>query len=110
MYEGRHALNLYSQTLSNLSTSVIKQQLVPSTADVNYQQQSIVPMAYETHGGEDVAIFARGPMAHLFHGVHEQNYIAHVMAYASCVGAYSGESSCARSFVEATSDIEELVG
>jgi alkaline phosphatase len=25
-------------------------------------------------------------MAHLFHGVHEQNYIAHVMAYASCVG------------------------
>ncbi|KAL8583356.1 hypothetical protein ACOMHN_035338 [Nucella lapillus] len=40
----------------------------------------------ETHGGEDVGIFARGPMAHLFHGVHEQNYIAHVMAYAACVG------------------------
>ena len=44
-------------------------------------------MEYETHGGEDVAIYALGPMSHLFHGTHEQNYIAHVMAYASCVGA-----------------------
>ena len=41
---------------------------------------------WETHGGEDVAIYATGPMSHLFHGVHEQSYIAHVMAYASCVG------------------------
>ena len=40
----------------------------------------------ETHGGEDVALYAKGPMAHLFHGVQEQNYIAHVMAYASCIG------------------------
>ncbi len=49
-------------------------------------QPAAILMDDETHGGEDVAIFARGPMAHLFHGVHEQNYIAHVMAYASCVG------------------------
>ncbi|XP_076061871.1 alkaline phosphatase, tissue-nonspecific isozyme-like isoform X2 [Oratosquilla oratoria] len=28
-----------------------------------------------------------GPMSYLFHGLHEQNYIAHVMSYASCVGA-----------------------
>ncbi|KAL5012440.1 hypothetical protein ScPMuIL_010991 [Solemya velum] len=49
-------------------------------------QKAAVPMEWETHGGHDVAIYARGPMAHLFHGVHEQNYIAHVMAYASCVG------------------------
>lgn len=26
-------------------------------------------------------------MAHLLHGVHEQNYIPHVMAYAACIGA-----------------------
>lgn len=26
-------------------------------------------------------------MAHLFHSLHEQSYIAHVMAYASCVGS-----------------------
>ena len=60
-----------------------------------FQQQSIVPLSSETHGGEDVVIFARGPMAHLFHGVHEQNYIAHVMGYASCVGDYSQDKDCA---------------
>lgn len=52
----------------------------------SYQAQSAVPLRQETHGGEDVAVFAKGPMAHLLHGVHEQNYIPHVMAYASCVG------------------------
>jgi alkaline phosphatase len=34
---------------------------------------------WETHGGEDVGIFAWGPMSHLFHGVKEENYIAHAM-------------------------------
>lgn len=52
----------------------------------SYQAQSAVPLRQETHGGEDVAVFAKGPMAHLLHGVHEQNYIPHAMAYASCVG------------------------
>ncbi|NWW67368.1 PPBT protein, partial [Ifrita kowaldi] len=44
-------------------------------AHADYQAQSAVPLRQETHGGEDVAVFARGPMAHLLHGVHEQNYI-----------------------------------
>uniref|UniRef100_A0A6Q2Z8M0 Alkaline phosphatase n=1 Tax=Esox lucius TaxID=8010 RepID=A0A6Q2Z8M0_ESOLU len=52
----------------------------------NYQAQAAVPLSMETHGGEDVAIFSKGPMAHLLHGVHEQNYIPHVMAYAACIG------------------------
>lgn len=62
--------------------------LLHSPADKNYKQGRFVQMleGWETHGGEDVAIFATGPMAHLFHRVHEQSYIAHVMAYASCVG------------------------
>ncbi|KAK7503299.1 hypothetical protein BaRGS_00005564, partial [Batillaria attramentaria] len=67
------------------------------TTDINYQQEAAVPMSSETHGGEDVAIYARGPMAHLFTGVHEQNYIPHVMAFASCVGAYSDPAKCAAS-------------
>ncbi|XP_041347334.1 alkaline phosphatase, tissue-nonspecific isozyme-like [Gigantopelta aegis] len=57
------------------------------TTDVDYQQTVAVGMPWETHGGEDVAIYARGPLSHLFHGVHESNYVYHVMAYASCVGA-----------------------
>ncbi|CAM9754284.1 unnamed protein product [Bubo scandiacus] len=56
-------------------------------AHANYQAQSAVPLRQETHGGEDVAVFARGPMAHLLHGVHEQNYIPHAMAYAACIGS-----------------------
>ncbi|XP_061923922.1 alkaline phosphatase, tissue-nonspecific isozyme [Entelurus aequoreus] len=55
-----------------------------------YVQQSAVPTDSATHSGEDVAVLARGPMAHLFHGVQEQNYIAHAMAYAACVGADMG--------------------
>ncbi|XP_078498678.1 alkaline phosphatase-like [Lissotriton helveticus] len=56
------------------------------TTNRNYGAQAAVPLSQETHGGEDVAIFAKGPMAHLLHGVREQNYIPHAMAYATCIG------------------------
>ena len=59
-----------------------------------YIPQSAVPMEYETHSAEDVGIFARGPMSHLFHGVHEQHYVAHVIQYAACIGDY--RDSCDR--------------
>ncbi|NXP24796.1 PPBT protein, partial [Scytalopus superciliaris] len=62
-------------------------------AHADYQAQSAVPLRQETHGGEDVAVFARGPMAHLLHGVHEQNYIPHAMAYAACIGSNRGHCS-----------------
>ncbi|XP_074009668.1 intestinal-type alkaline phosphatase-like [Numenius arquata] len=55
----------------------------------DYKQQAAVPLASETHGGEDVAILAKGPMAHLFHGVQEETYVAHVMAYAACIEPYT---------------------
>lgn len=50
--------------------------------DPDYLQQALIPMSSETHSGEDVAVFARGPWAHLFGGVIEQNVIFHVMNYA----------------------------
>ncbi|CAG9802972.1 unnamed protein product [Chironomus riparius] len=40
----------------------------------------------ETHGGEDVGVWAIGPWSHLFQGTLEQNVIPHIMAYASGVG------------------------
>ncbi|NWV58628.1 PPBI phosphatase, partial [Malurus elegans] len=55
----------------------------------DYLPQAAVPLDSETHGGEDVAILAKGPMAHLFHGVQEQTYVAHVMAYAACLEPYT---------------------
>lgn len=48
-----------------------------------------MPLASETHGGEDVAVFARGPQAHLIHGVQEETFVAHVMAFAGCVEPYT---------------------
>lgn len=44
-----------------------------------------------------MAIFAVGPYAHLFQGVQEQNYIAHVFAYAMCIGEYTKQAHCFRS-------------
>lgn len=52
----------------------------------SYKQPAGVPLSSETHGGDDVAIYAIGPQAHLFQGVYEQHYIAHVMGYAACIG------------------------
>lgn len=57
--------------------------------DPGYKQQAAVPRGSETHGGEDVALFARGPQAHLVHGVQEQTYVAHLMAYAACLEPYT---------------------
>lgn len=48
-----------------------------------------MPLSSETHGGEDVALLARGPQAHLVHGVQEQSYVAHVMAFAACIEPYT---------------------
>ncbi len=53
-----------------------------ATEDAAYLQETTVPMPTDTHGGEDVPLYADGPMAHLFHGVLEQNVIFHVMAEA----------------------------
>lgn len=48
----------------------------------DHRQQALVPMRSETHGGEDVPIYASGPWAHLFQGVVDQQYIFHVMNHA----------------------------
>lgn len=55
---------------------------------------ALVPMALETHGGEDVAVWARGPWAHLFVGSYEQNVLPLIMSYASCIGP--GQGKCSR--------------
>ena len=53
------------------------------TTAPDFKQQALVPLSSETHGGEDVGIWANGPWAHLFQGTVEQNYIFHVMDFAS---------------------------
>jgi alkaline phosphatase len=53
------------------------------TTKPDYLQQALIPLKQESHGGEDVPIYASGPWAQLFHRTVEQNYIYHVMRYAS---------------------------
>ena len=60
------------------------------TTDPDYIQQAIVPFSSETHGGDDVAVFAMGPWAHLFQSTQEQSYIFHVMAHALNLRARAG--------------------
>lgn len=64
----------------------------------------MVNLPYETHGGDDVAVFALGPWAHLFVGNYEQNYIPYAIGYAANMGPGPKRedkptgSSAARSF------------
>lgn len=46
---------------------------------LDYHQQAAIPSFGETHGGQDVSIYAGGPQAHLLTGVVEQNFIYYVM-------------------------------
>lgn len=54
---------------------------VPATG-INARQQSLIPSGAETHGGEDVALFATGPGAERARGVIEQNLIHAIIAKA----------------------------
>mgnify|MGYP000229696241 CR=1 FL=1 len=47
-----------------------------------FHQEVLVPTEGETHGGEDVAVYAIGPGAHLVTGSHEQSIVFHVMNHA----------------------------
>ena len=49
------------------------------TTAPGFFQQALVGMRGETHGGEDVALYARGPGAELVRGSMDQNEIYHVM-------------------------------
>jgi len=50
-----------------------------SVLNPDYKQEATVPLSAETHGGEDVAIFADGAGSHLIQGVMEENWIFFVM-------------------------------
>ncbi|KAF6212941.1 hypothetical protein GE061_010654 [Apolygus lucorum] len=59
------------------------------TESWDYHQQALVINDEGKHEGGDVNVYATGPMAHLFHRVHEQSYVAHVVQYAAQIGLYS---------------------
>ncbi len=67
------------------------------TTAPGFHQEALHPRESETHGGEDVGIFATGPGAHLVTGVNEQNVIFHIMNHAA---ALESKATAARDAVK----------
>ena len=53
------------------------------TTDPDYLQEAIFPLGSETHGGDDVGIWARGPGSDAVRGSLEQNAIFHILLQAT---------------------------
>ena len=53
------------------------------TEHLDYLQESTLPLSSETHGGDDVGIWARGPGAEAVRGSLEQNVIFHNLLQSS---------------------------
>lgn len=61
----------------------------PASMDWNniwFEYPTTVDIDPESHGGDDVGVFASGPWAHLFTGTYESNTLPHLMGYAACIG------------------------
>jgi alkaline phosphatase len=52
------------------------------TEDPDYLQETAMPSRSETHGGDDVGVWARGPGSEAVHGSIEQNEIFHLLLQA----------------------------
>ncbi len=53
------------------------------TAHPDFMQEALVPLTSETHGGDDVGIWARGPGSEAFRGTLEQHVIHHLIVQAT---------------------------
>ncbi|MBN6100941.1 alkaline phosphatase [Xanthomonas sp. CFBP 8703] len=53
------------------------------TEQPDFMQEALVPTKAETHGGDDVGIWARGPGSDAFRGSLEENVIYHVIVQAT---------------------------
>jgi len=53
------------------------------TEHPDYLQEALVPMMSETHGGDDVGVWARGPGSEAMRGSIEQHVIYHVLVQAT---------------------------
>ena len=53
------------------------------TETTGYHQEALVPLGSETHSGEDIAIYGKGPGSSLVGGTNEQSVVFHVMNQAA---------------------------
>jgi alkaline phosphatase len=59
-----------------------------------YKFEAAVPLSSETHGCEEVAIYATGPQGHLVSSIVEQSTVAHLMLYSACLGPHANSAHC----------------
>lgn len=65
-----------------------------TTADLDdpkYRFMATVPLDSETHGADDVGIFASGPYEHYFTGNYEQSNIPALMAHIANIGPFADD-------------------
>jgi hypothetical protein len=79
-------------------------------AHPDYLTYSAIKLSDSHHGGEDVALYSQGPMAHMYYGLKEQNYIPHVMQYALCIGRHTNEKHCKSSTAAGSEPNEPIRG
>lgn len=66
--------------------------------DIRYE--ALVKLRSETHGGEDVAVYAAGPQAHVLKGVVEQSVVFHLMDFALCLSESKKELCLREGLIE----------
>ncbi|KAL5963706.1 Alkaline phosphatase [Taenia solium] len=57
----------------------------PGVLDIyswTYRQQTLVPLSFASHGGDDVGVYAIGPMSPIFHVTVDNTMIAQAMKFA----------------------------
>ncbi|XP_054257074.1 alkaline phosphatase, tissue-nonspecific isozyme-like [Macrosteles quadrilineatus] len=80
----------YSSLLYGNGPGYTSPRAIPSNTseeERNAVHGAAVPRQWATHGGEDVPVYAQGPLAReLFSGTVDQSYIPHAIAYIACLG------------------------
>lgn len=62
------------------------------TTTPGYHQEALIPRKSETHAGEDVALYGKGPGAHLVTGTNEQSLVFHIMNHAGNLDGLAQEA------------------
>jgi len=75
------------------------------TTDPEFRQQALVALGGETHGGDDVGVWARGPGAAAVRGSIEENTLFHFFVQATPV---LREALCAKGYCDANGVPAEL--
>uniref|UniRef100_A0A1I8PJ65 alkaline phosphatase n=1 Tax=Stomoxys calcitrans TaxID=35570 RepID=A0A1I8PJ65_STOCA len=79
----------YANTFS--STEGRRNLALDNYMDPEYRFMATTPMEYETHGADDVGVFASGPYAHYFTGNYEQSNIPALMAHIADIGPFADD-------------------